>query len=153
MDMEAMDTMATMARGLLRQILLLLLSQGMDMAMSDMAMEAMDTMATMARGLLRLSPATAMDRVMVMVMDMVGMAMEVMDTMATMARDLLMLSQAMVMGMAMDMAMDMEDMAMEDMDMVMGTMDKRERNIQFFSIAVHQEFSYLTQELINYVVS
>merc|ERR1712055_985831 len=75
-----------------------------------------------------------MDMAMVMDMDM-DMAMsdmEDMDTMDTMARDLLMLSQAMVMGMAMDMAMDMEDMAMEDMDMVMGTMDKRERNIQFF---------------------
>merc|ERR1719430_110936 len=87
-----------------------------------------------------------------MVMDMedmdMDMDMEVMDTMATMVRDLLMLSQAMAMDMAMDMedmgmVMDMEDMDMEDMvmDMVMGTMDKRERNIQSLVIVVHQEFT------------
>merc|ERR1719430_1358404 len=145
----------------------------MDMVMWDMAMEAMDTMATMARGLLRLSQAMAMDMAMDMedmdmvmdmedmdmvmdMEDMVDMAMEVMDTMATMVRDLLMLSQAMAMDMAMDMedmgmVMDMEDMDMEDMvmDMVMGTMDKRERNIQSLVIVVHQEFTELPDTRSN----
>merc|ERR1719430_2755942 len=125
-------------------------------------------MATMARGLLRLSQAMAMDMAMDMedmgmvmdmedmdmvmdMEDMVDMAMEVMDTMATMVRDLLMLSQDMDME-DMDMGdMDMEDMDMEDMvmDMVMGTMDKRERNIQSLVIVVHQEFTELPDTRSN----
>merc|ERR1712055_502336 len=158
MAMEAMDTMATMARGLLR------LSQAMAM---DMAMDMEDMGMVM--------DMEDMDMVMDME-DMVDMAMEVMDTMATMVRDLLMLSQAMAMDMAMDMedmgmVMDMEDMDMEDMDMedmdmgdmdmedmdmedmvmdmVMGTMDKRERNIQSLVIVVHQEFTELPDTRSN----
>merc|ERR1712184_84475 len=105
--MEAMDTMATTARGRLRLLLMpgpAMATTAMDTAMdmvTDMAMEAMDTTATaMARGLLmlRLSPdmdTTAMD----MDMDMAtvtdtGTAMVAMDIMATTARGLLMLSPA-----------------------------------------------------------
>merc|ERR1711990_1274580 len=84
-DMAAMDTMATMARGRLRQLLWLLLSQKLlpslatdTTAMVDteaMAMADMVTTATMARGLLMLMPTadtedmvrdTAMDMVMAM---------------------------------------------------------------------------------------
>merc|ERR1719225_1549250 len=77
MAMEAMDmdTMATMARGLLRLPLMpspvmAIMVMAMDMVTdTDMAMEAMDmdTMATMARGLLM--PLPVMDT-MVMDMDM-----------------------------------------------------------------------------------
>merc|ERR1712027_26227 len=79
MDMVAMDTMDTMARGLL------MLSQAMDTMVMDMVMDTdmvmvMVTMDTMARGpLSQDTDIMAMDMAMVMDMDMV-MAMD-MDTM------------------------------------------------------------------------
>merc|ERR1719347_2422049 len=76
MDMEAMDTMDIMARGLL------MLSQDMDIMVMDMVMDTdtdMVTMDTMARGPLSQDmDIMAMDMAMVMDMDMV-MAMD-MDT-------------------------------------------------------------------------
>merc|ERR1711946_50761 len=106
MAMEAMDTMATTARGRLRLLLMpspAMATTAMDTAMdmvTDTAMEAMDTTAmAMARGRLRLllllslaMDTTAMDMVMVMDTDT---AMVAVDIMATMARGLLMLSPAM----------------------------------------------------------
>merc|ERR1719430_1888205 len=79
MDMEAMDTMATMARGLLRLNPAMDMVMDMDMYMVDMAMEVMDTMATMVRDLLMLSQAMVMDMAMGMAMVMEDMAMEDMD--------------------------------------------------------------------------
>merc|ERR550519_2364943 len=101
MDMD-MATMDTMARGLLRPSL--------DMVIMVMDMVVMDIMDIMARGLLMLSPAmdimvmdTVMDMVMAMDMDM-DMA-----TMDTMARDQLMLSQDMdIMAMDMDITVRQE---------------------------------------------
>merc|ERR1719391_1365133 len=89
-DMGGMDTMATMARGRLRQLLLLsqklLLSLAMDttamVAMEAMAMADMVTTATMARGPLTLMPTTDTED---MVMDT---AMDMVTVMATTARDL-----------------------------------------------------------------
>merc|ERR1711990_713083 len=92
-DMAAMDTMATMARGRLRQLLWLLLSQKLlpslatdTTAMVDteaMAMADMVTTATMARGLLMLMPTTdtedTEDMVMDTAMDMVMAMATVMD--------------------------------------------------------------------------
>merc|ERR550519_409730 len=97
MDMD-MATMDTMARGLLRPSL--------DMVIMVMDMVVMDTMDIMARGLLMLSPAMdimVMDTVMDMAMDM-DMA-----TMDTMERDQLMLSQDMdIMAMDMDITVRQE---------------------------------------------
>merc|ERR1719500_403412 len=97
MAMEAMDTTATTARGLLMLRLPLLLSPAMDMVMdmamdtvtvTDTAMEAMDTTATMARGLLMLSPA--MDTMAIMDMAAMATTATVMDMdMATMDKFLL----------------------------------------------------------------
>merc|ERR1719432_666167 len=101
-DMADTDTMATTARGRLRQLLWLLLSQlllpslAMDMDMVDMATVATEAMATvdmvtmaiMARGPPMLMPTTAME-------DMEDMEDMVMDTamdMATTARDQRMLT-------------------------------------------------------------
>merc|ERR1712172_432515 len=95
-DMAAMDTMASMARGRLRQLLLLLLGQKLLLSLATdtmadtamlatevMAMAVMVTTALMARGLLMLTPTTATedteDMAMDTAMDMV-MAMD-MDTM------------------------------------------------------------------------
>merc|ERR1712212_730748 len=79
-DMAGMDTMGTMARGTLRQLLWLLLSQKLlpslatdttdmvdteAMAMADMVTTAM----AMARGLLMLMPTTATEDTEDMVMD------------------------------------------------------------------------------------
>merc|ERR1711970_1048506 len=124
MDMD-MVTMDTMARGLLRPSL-------------DMVIMVMDmvTMDIMARDLLMLSlllpPSPDMDMVMDMAMDILAMDMVDMDTMDIMARGLLMLSPAMdIMVMDMDTAtMDTmerdllsQDMDIMAMDMVMDTMD------------------------------
>merc|ERR1712106_349961 len=107
MDMVDMDTMDTMARGLLMPNQLLLLSQDMDMVtdmamdtVMDMAMVDMVIMDTMARGMLMPSQGMAMVMDMVMDMDMVAMDMV----------------------MAMDMDMDMVMV----MDMVMDTMVKQQ---------------------------
>merc|ERR1719420_421098 len=70
MDMEAMDTMDIMARGLL----MLSMDMVMDMAM-DMVMATMDTMA---RDLLMLS----------LVMDIMAMDMDTMDMVMDMAMDM-----------------------------------------------------------------
>merc|ERR1712212_1041532 len=90
-DMVGMDTMATMARGTLRQLLWLLLSQKLlpslatdttamvdteAMAMADMVTTAM----AMARGLLMLMPTTATEDTVDMVMDMVMATVMDMDT-------------------------------------------------------------------------
>merc|ERR1712088_636793 len=107
--------MATTARGRLRQLLWLLLSQlllpslAMDMDMVDMATVATEAMATvdmvtmaiMARGPPMLMPTTATE-------DMEDMEDMVMDTamdMATTARDQRMLTTATVMAMVMAMVM------------------------------------------------
>merc|ERR1719391_1198071 len=123
--MAGMDTMATMARGRLRQLLLLsqklLLSLAMDttamVAMEAMAMADMVTTATMARGPLTLMPTTATEDTEDMVMDMVmDTAMDMVMVMATTARDLRMHTTAtedtvdMVMDTAMAMAMDTDTM-------------------------------------------
>merc|ERR1719339_815923 len=111
-----------MARGGLRQLLWLLLSQKLllslatdtmaDMAMvatEVMAMADMATMATMARGPLMLTPTTATEDTEVMVMDT---AMDMDMAMATTARDLRMPTTAtedtvdMVMATVMATAMD-----------------------------------------------
>merc|ERR1719348_964937 len=93
-DMADTDTMATMARGRLSHLLLLLLSQMLlpslamdtmaDMATEAMAMVDMVTTAIMGRGLLMLMLTTAMEDTEAMVMDMVMamvmvMAMDTMD--------------------------------------------------------------------------
>merc|ERR1712154_699603 len=76
MDMVAMDTMDTMARGLL--MLSLDMDMDMDMVM-DMAMDmVMATMDTMARDLLMLS----------LVMDIMAMDMDTMDMVMDMAMDM-----------------------------------------------------------------
>merc|ERR1712055_1240382 len=106
-----------MARGRLRQLLWLLLSQKLllslatdtmaDMAMvatKAMAMVDMVTMATMARGPLMLTPTTATENTEVMVMDT---AMDMVMATATTARDLQMPTTDTVdMVMAMATAMD-----------------------------------------------
>merc|ERR1719391_983719 len=77
--MAGMDTMATMARGRLRQLLLLslklLLSLATDttamVATEAMAMADMVTTATMARGPLMLTPTTATEDTEDMVLDTV----------------------------------------------------------------------------------
>merc|ERR1712013_629558 len=89
MDMDmAMDTMDTMARGLLK------LSLDMVIMVMDMV-----TMDIMARDLLMPSQlpllSQDMDMVMDMAMDILATDMVVMDTMDIMARGPLMLSQAM----------------------------------------------------------
>merc|ERR1719397_1776681 len=84
MDMAGMDTMATMARGRLRQLLWLLLSQKLLLSLATdtmvdtamvateaMAMADMVTTAIMARGLLMLMPTMATEDTEVMVMDTV----------------------------------------------------------------------------------
>merc|ERR1719175_486730 len=91
--MAGMDTTATMARGRLRQLLLLsqklLLSLATDttaiVATEAMAMADMVTTATMARGPLMLMPTTATEDTEDMVMDT---AMDMGTAMATTARDL-----------------------------------------------------------------
>merc|ERR1712168_346064 len=88
-----MDTTATMARGRLRQLLLLsqklLLSLATDttamVATEAIAMAGMVTTATMARGLLMLMPTTDTADTEDMVMDT---AMDMVTVMATTARDL-----------------------------------------------------------------
>merc|ERR1712055_1233882 len=75
-DMAATDTMTTMARGRLRQLLWLLLSQKLLLSLAT---------ATMARGLLMLMPTMATEDTEVMVMDTV---MDMVTAMATTARDL-----------------------------------------------------------------
>merc|ERR1719320_1648732 len=90
MDMD-MATMDTMARGLLRpslDMVIMVMAMVLDMVM-DMAMVTMDIMA---RDLLMLSQLPLLNQDMDMVMDM---AMVVMDTMDIMARGPLMLSPAM----------------------------------------------------------
>merc|ERR1712168_1078558 len=77
MDMVAMDTMDTMARGLL------MLSLDMDIVVMDMVMDtdmdmAIVTMDTMAKDLLMLS----------LVMDIMAMDMDTMDTVMVMAMDI-----------------------------------------------------------------
>merc|ERR1719430_428790 len=115
MAMAGMDTMATMARGRLRQLLWLLLSQKLLLSLATdtmadtamvateaMAMADMVTTAIMARGLLMLMPTMATEDTEVMVMDTV---MDMVMAMATTARDL-----------------QMPTMATEDtVDMVMAT--------------------------------
>merc|ERR1719175_302630 len=117
--MAGMDTMATMARGKLRQLLLLsqklLLSLATDtmamVATEAMAMADMVTTATMARGLLMLMPTTATEDTEDMVMDT---AMDMVTVMATTARDLRMHTTAMedtvdmVMATVMATVMDMD---------------------------------------------
>merc|ERR1719249_506249 len=112
-----MDTTATMARGRLRQLLLLsqklLPSLATDttamVAMEAMAMADMVTTATMARGPLMLMPTTATEDTEDMVMDT---AMDMVTVMATTARDLRMPTTAtedtvdMVMDTAMPTVMD-----------------------------------------------
>merc|ERR1712059_104917 len=112
LDMEAMDIMDTMARGLLMlnpamvmvmvmamvMVMVMVMDMAMVMGMEDMAMDmvVMDIVDTMERGLLMLSPAMdmVMAMVMVMVMDMVtdmaivGMDMEDMVVMDTMDMDI-----------------------------------------------------------------
>merc|ERR1719391_1738592 len=100
MDMAGMDTMATMARGKLRQLLLLsqklLPSLDTDttamVATEAMAMADMVTTATMARGPLMLMPTMATEDTEDMVMDT---AMDMDTVMATTARDLRMPTTAM----------------------------------------------------------
>merc|ERR1719447_542823 len=89
-DMAGMDTMATMARGRPRQLLLLsqklLLSLATDttamVATEAMAMADMVTTDTMARGPLMLMPTTATEDTVDMVMDT---AMDMVTVMATTA--------------------------------------------------------------------
>merc|ERR1712083_1252126 len=90
MDMD-MATMDTMARGLLRpslDMVIMVMDMVLDMVM-DMAMVTMDIIA---RDLLMLSPllllSPDMDMVMDMAMDILVMDMVVMDTMDIMARGL-----------------------------------------------------------------
>merc|ERR1712002_1218700 len=74
MDMVAMDTMDTMARGLL------MLSLDMDIMVMDMVMDmAMVTMDTLAKDLLMLS----------LVMDIMAMDMDTMDMVMVMAMDIM----------------------------------------------------------------
>merc|ERR1712212_194071 len=133
--MAGMDTMATMARGRLRQLLWLLLSQKLLPSLAtdttamvdteDMAMADMVTTAIMARGLLMLMPTKATED---MVMDT---AMDMVTAMATaMARDLRMPTTAtedtadmvMATAMARGLLMLMPTTATEDTeDMVMDT--------------------------------
>merc|ERR1712193_141023 len=88
-----MDTMATMARGRPRQLLLLSLKLLLSLATDTMAMVAMEatamadmvTTATMARGPLMLMPTTATEDTVDMVM---ATAMDMVTVMATTARDL-----------------------------------------------------------------
>merc|ERR1711990_516110 len=122
--MAGMDTMATMARGRLRQLLWLLLSQKLLPSLAtdttamvdteDMAMADMVTTAIMARGLLMLMPTTATEDTEDMVMD------TAMDMATAMVRDLLMPTTATedMQGMVMDTAMA----TVMDTD----TMDKKE---------------------------
>merc|ERR1712212_596049 len=132
-DMAGMDTMATMARGRLRQLLWLMPSQKLLLSlvtdtMADTAMVATEAMAIadmvttaiMARGLLMLMPTMATedteDMVMATVMDMVT-------AMATTARDLPMPTTA---------TEDMVDMVMATATatvMDTDTMDKKEEVI------------------------
>merc|ERR1711990_913528 len=124
--MAGMDTMATMARGRLRQLLWLLLSQKLLPSLAtdttamvdteDMAMADMVTTAIMARGLLMLMPTTATEDTEDMAMDT---AMDMVTAMAT-VRDLLMPTTATedMQGMVMDTAMA----TVMDTD----TMDKKE---------------------------
>merc|ERR1719342_1241974 len=121
-DMADMDTTATMARGKLRQLLLLsqklLLSLATDttamVATEAMAMADMVTTGTMARGLLMLRPTTAMEDTEDMVMDT---AMDMDTAMATTARDLQMPTTA-----TEDMVMDTVMATVMDTD----TTDKKE---------------------------
>merc|ERR1711990_1348299 len=120
--MAGMDTMATMARGRLRQLLWLLLSQKLLPSLAtdttamvdteDMAMADMVTTAIMARGLLMLMPTTATE-------DTEDMDMDTAMATAT-VRDLLMPTTATedMQGMVMDTAMA----TVMDTD----TMDKKE---------------------------
>merc|ERR1712212_460198 len=120
MDMAAMDTMATMARGRLRHLLWLLLSQKLLLSLVTdtmaatamvatevMAMAVTVTTAIMERGLLMLMPTMAMEDTEVMVM---------VTAMATTARDLPMPTTAtedtvdMVMATAMATVMDTDTM-------------------------------------------
>merc|ERR1719356_714617 len=123
----AMDTMDTMARGLLMLKLsqLPLLSQAMDimvMVMVTILDMVMATMDTMAKDLLKQS--LDMDT-MVMVMDM-GMAMDMdMAIMDTMARDLPTLS------------------------LVMDTMDKQQPNLEFSTNEVGKNLSLVKETLIH----
>merc|ERR1711972_1293319 len=102
-----MDTTDTMARGRLRQLLLLSLATDTTamVATEAMAMADMVTTATMARGPLMLMPTTATE-------DMEDMAMDMVTAMATTARDLRMHTTAtedtvdMVMDTAMATVMD-----------------------------------------------
>merc|ERR1711972_429691 len=82
-----MDTTDTMARGRLRQLLLLSLATDTTamVATEAMAMADMVTTATMARGPLMLMPTTATEDTEDMVMDT---AMDMVTAMATTARDL-----------------------------------------------------------------
>merc|ERR1711862_122224 len=131
MDMATMDTMA---RGLLRpslDMVIMVMDMVLDMVM-DMAMVTMDIMA---RDVLMLSQLPLLSQDMDMAMDILATDMVVMDTMDIMARGLLMLSPAMdimVMDMVMDMAMDMDmvtmdtmarDLLSQDMDIMAMDMD------------------------------
>merc|ERR1712212_1016275 len=82
-DMAATDTMATMARGRLKHLLWLLLSQKLLLSLATdtmadtamvatevMAMAVMVTTATTARGLLMLTPTTATEDTEVMVLSL-----------------------------------------------------------------------------------
>merc|ERR1711937_225691 len=114
MDMD-MATMDTMARGLLRpslDMVIMVMDMVLDMVM-DMAMVTMDIMA---RDLLMLSQLPLLSQAMdIMVMDMVMDTATDMDmvTTDTMARDQLMLNQVMD-TMGMDMAMDMDIMVRQE---------------------------------------
>merc|ERR1719391_1397053 len=123
--MAGMDTMATMARGKLRQLLLLsqklLPSLATDttamVATEAMAMADMVTTATMARGPLMLRPIMATEDTEDMVMDT---AMDMVMVMATTARDLRMPTTAT--EDTVDMVMDTVMATVMDTD----TMDKRD---------------------------
>merc|ERR1719180_335648 len=129
--MAAMDTIASMARGRLRQLLWLLLSQKLLLSLATdtmadtamvatevMAMAVMVTTASMARGLLMLMPTMVTEDTEDMVMDT---AMDTVMVMATAtARDLPMPTTA---------TEDMVDMVMDTVTatvMDTDTMDKKE---------------------------
>merc|ERR1719381_34769 len=109
--------MATMARGKLRQLLLLSLKLLLSLDTDTTAMADMVTTATMARGPLMLIPTTAMEDTEDMVLDT---AMDMVTAMATTARDLRMHTTAM--EDTVDMVMDTVMATVMDTD----TTDKKE---------------------------
>merc|ERR1711990_26810 len=114
--MAGMDTMATMARGRLRQLLWLLLSQKLLPSLAtdttamvdteDMAMADMVTTAIMARGLLMLMPTTATEDTEDMVTAMATATVRDLLMPTTATEDM----QGMVMDTAMATVMDTDTM-------------------------------------------